>query len=107
LENVLYFDANSNRRYRRLTEINLEFETQNAPTSNNRYNPNDFGSLRVIPIACGLETPKRHENMAFLSMCILLIFLSVIINNKYLLKYGSFSTFMHKFLVKTIGIISY
>ena len=28
--------------------------------SNNRYNPNDYGSLRITPIACGLEAPKRH-----------------------------------------------
>jgi len=29
-------------------------------TSNNRYNPNGYGSLRVTLIACGLEAPKRH-----------------------------------------------
>jgi len=35
----------------------------------------------------GLEAPKRHgKNTAFLSICILLIFPSVIINNKDLLK---------------------
>ena len=29
-------------------------------TSNNRYNPNGYGSLRVKPITCELEAPKRH-----------------------------------------------
>ena len=29
-------------------------------TSNNRYNPNGYGSLQCTPIACGLEEPKRH-----------------------------------------------
>jgi len=73
------------------TRIELKFEMGLSPrmhqTSNNRYNPNDYRSLRVTPIACGLETPKRHgKNTAFLSICILLILPSVIINNKDLLK---------------------
>ena len=57
-------------------------------TSKNRYNPNGYGSFRVTPIGCGLEAPKRHgkKNTAFLSICILLILPSVIINNKDLLK---------------------
>ena len=56
-------------------------------TSNNRYNPNDYASLWVTAITCGLEAPKRHgKNTAFLSTSILLILPSVIINNKDLLK---------------------
>jgi len=48
------------------------------------------------------------KNMAFLSICILLLLPSIIINNKDLLKNPvDFLTFMHKFYVKTIGIISY
>jgi len=54
--------------------------------SNNRYNLNSYRSLRVTLIACGLGTPKRHgKNMAFLSICILIL-PSVIINNEDLLK---------------------
>jgi len=30
-------------------------------TSNNRYNPNGYGSLQVTPIACGLEVPNQHS----------------------------------------------
>ena len=53
-------------------------------TSNNRYTLNGYGSLRVAPIACGLEAPKRHgKKDGFLSICILP---SVITNNKDLLK---------------------
>jgi len=29
-------------------------------TFNNRYNPSGYGSLRVTPIASGLEAPKQH-----------------------------------------------
>ena len=46
------------------------------------------------------------RNHGFLSIHILLILPSVIINNKDLLKHRWFSTFIHKFL-KTIGIIYY
>jgi len=56
-------------------------------TSNNRYNPNGYGSLRVTSIACGLEAPKRHgKKTRLLSICILLFLPSVIINNNDLLK---------------------
>jgi len=56
-------------------------------TSNNRYNLNGNRILRVTPIACRLEAPKRHyKNTAFLFICILLILPSIIINNKDLLK---------------------
>jgi len=34
-------------------------------TPNNRHNPNGYGSLRVTPIACGLEAPKRHGKNTF------------------------------------------
>jgi len=55
-------------------------------TSNSRYNLNGYGSLRVVPIACGFEAPKRHgKKDGFLSICILILS-SVIINNKDLLK---------------------
>jgi len=44
-------------------------------------------SLRVTPIACGLEAPKQHHKIAaFLSICFVLIRPSVVINNKDLLK---------------------
>ena len=69
--------------------------------SNNRYYPNGYVSLRVTQIFCGLETPKRHgKNAALLYICILFILPSEIINNKYLLKHGWFSHFMHTILVK-------
>jgi len=56
-------------------------------TSNNRYSPNGYASLRVTSIACGLKASKRHgKNTAFLCTCILVILPSVIINNKDLLK---------------------
>ena len=56
-------------------------------TSNNRYNLNGYGSLRGTPNACRLEAPKRHgKKQGFFIYCILLILLSVIINNKDLLK---------------------
>jgi len=51
------------------------------------YNPNGNRSLQVTPIACGLKTPKQHgKNTTFLSICILHILPSVIINNKDSLK---------------------
>jgi len=92
--------------------IDLKFKMGLSPrmhqTSNNRYNPNGYGSLQVTPIACGLEASKRHgKNTAFLSICILLFLPSININNKDLLKTQLIFNFMHKFLVKTIGIISY
>jgi len=57
-------------------------------TSNIRYNPNGYGSVRVTPIACGLEAPKRHgkKKHGVLSICTLLIPPSVDISNKDLLK---------------------
>jgi len=58
-------------------------------TSNNRYNPNGYGSLRVTPIAFLRTLSCQHDmvqNRFFLSICILLILPSVIINNKDLLK---------------------
>jgi len=70
--------AKSNRRCRGLTEIiracalgiDLEFEIGLSPrmhqTSNNRYYPNDYGSLRVTPIACPLETVIDHKKLNFL-----------------------------------------
>jgi len=71
--------------------VTQQFEMGLSPrmhqTSYNRHNPNGYGSLRVTPIACGHEAPKRHSNKhSFLSICILLILPSVIINNKDLLK---------------------
>jgi len=75
-----------------LTEVYVRFKLGLSPrmhqTSNNMYNPNGYGSLRVTPIACGLEAPKRHgKNTAFLSIYVLPIPQSVIINNKDLLKH--------------------
>jgi len=65
------------------------FQPECIKRPKNRYNPDGYGSLRVTPIACGLEAPKRHgKNTAYLSVCILLILPSEIINNKTLLKYG-------------------
>ena len=71
--------------------ITHQFEMGLSPimhqTSINRYNPNGYKSLQVTLIACGLEATKRHgKNMAFLSICILLILPSIIINFKDLLK---------------------
>jgi len=44
--------------------IDLKFKMGLSPimhqTSNIRYNPNGYGSLRVTPIACRLEALKRH-----------------------------------------------
>ena len=82
---------------RALTEVYVRFKLGLSPrmhqTSNNRYNPN---GLQVTSIACGLEAPKRHgKNTAFLSIYVLPIPQSVIINNKDLLKHCWFSTFMH------------
>ena len=55
-------------------------------TSDNMYIPISYGSLRVTPIASGVEAPKRHgKNTAVLSSCIILILPSVIMNNKDLL----------------------
>ena len=55
-------------------------------TFNNRYNPNGYGSIRVTPISCGHEAPTRHgKKHGFLSICILLIRPSIVINNKDLL----------------------
>ena len=55
-------------------------------TLKNRYNPNGYGSIRVTSISCGHEAQKRHgKNTAFLSICILLIRPSIVINNKDLL----------------------
>jgi len=62
-KNVIYFNVKSNQLYRRLTEIracalriDLKFEMGLSPrmhqTSNNRCNPNGYGSLRVTLIAC-------------------------------------------------------
>jgi len=50
--------------------INLKFDISLSPRmhqkSNNKYNLNCCGSLRVTPIACGLEAQKRHgKNTAF------------------------------------------
>ena len=103
--NILYFGAKSNRRYRRLTKIiraltkiiracalriDLKIEmylSHRMHQTSIRYNPNGYWSLLVTPIACGLKAPKWHgKNMAFLSICILLILPSVISNNKDLLK---------------------
>jgi len=57
-------------------------------TSNYRYNLNGYGSLKVTPIACGLEAQNGmvKKKTAFLSICILLILPAAIINNKDLLK---------------------
>ena len=67
-----YLGAKSNRRYRRLTEIiraralriDLKFAQCLSPrmhqTSNNRYNLNGYGCLRITPLGRGLEAPKRH-----------------------------------------------
>jgi len=92
--------------------VTHQFEMGLSPrmhqTSYNRYNPNDYGSLRVTPIA-----DMRHQNgivinTAFLSICILLILPSVIINNKDLLKTRLNINFYAKISCKkTIEIISY
>jgi len=38
-------------------------------TSNKRYNPKGYASLRVTPIACGLEAPTRHgKNTVFIHL---------------------------------------
>jgi len=54
-------------------------------TPNNGYDPNGYGSLRVTPIACGLEAPKRHGKKHVFYTSALLFFN---INNKDLLKHG-------------------
>ena len=76
-KNVLYFGI---RRYARYASI--------WNSSNNRINPNGYGSLRVTPIARVFEALKTawYINTAFLSICIILFLPSVIINYKDLLK---------------------
>jgi len=70
-------------------------------TSNNRYNPNGYGSLRVTPIACGLEMPKRHGKItAFLSICSFLIRPFVVIYNKDWLKIRLIFNFYAHFFCK-------
>jgi len=54
--------------------------------SNNRYNPNGYKSLRVTPISCGLEAPKRHGKKTRFFIHLLIIRPSVVITNKDLLK---------------------
>jgi len=101
-KNVLYVGAKINRRYRRLKEIirtcalriilkfDMGLSSSMHQTSNNRYNP----IIRTVT-----EAYKSHrlladfrrqngmvKNRAFLSICILHILPSVIINSKDLLK---------------------
>ena len=96
VEKCFIFCAKGNQRYRRITKINahsryasilnMSVSPRMHQTSNNRYNPNGYGTIRVTTIACGREAPKRHGKTRLLSICILLILPSVIIKNKELLK---------------------
>jgi len=36
-----------------------------SPKMHQTSNPNGYGSVRVTPIACGLEAPKRHGKKGF------------------------------------------
>ena len=67
--------------------IDLKFEMVYYPECTKHLIIGKIRSLRVTPIACGLEAPKWHrKNTAFLSICFFLIRPSVVINNKDLLK---------------------
>jgi len=67
--------------------IDLKFEMVYQPECTKRLIIGIIRSLRVTPIACGLEAPKRHrKKTAFLSICYFLIQPSVVMNNKDLLK---------------------
>ena len=67
--------------------LTLKFEMVYHPECTKRLIIGIVWSLRVTPIAYGLEAPKRHrKNTAYLSICFFLIQPSVVINIKDLLK---------------------
>ena len=90
--------------------IDLKFEMGLSPRM---HQTSKIGIIRTVKGAYKsnrlLADLRRQNGMVkhgSLSICILLILPSVIINNKDLLK-TRFSTFFHRFLVKTSEIISY
>jgi len=52
-------------------------------------------SLRVTPIACALEAPKRHHKKTAFFIHLLLSYSAICINNKDLLKHGYFNFYAH------------
>jgi len=54
------YGTKSRMRVTHRFEIKNGLSPRMHQTFNNRYNPNGYGSLRVTPIACGLEVPIRH-----------------------------------------------
>ena len=70
-----------------------------------------IGIIRTVTVAyeshrllADLQNGLLKKNTAFLSICILLILPSVIINNKDLLKHGWVLTYIHKYLVTILDL---
>jgi len=59
--NIIYKISETNGNNMDVThQLEMGLSPRMHQTSNNRYNANSYGSLRVTPVGCGLKTPNRH-----------------------------------------------
>jgi len=113
----LYFSAKSNRRYRRLTEIiracalRIDLKWVYHPECTKRL---IIGIIQTVTEAYELHRLladlRRKNGMVktfFIHLHPSYSLIRIYKPSRFAKKNGWFSTFMHKCLVKTIGIISY